>query len=38
MLFLRLKNFGPLLLEGDLYHLPEERTLISVPLPISMRP
>jgi glyoxylase-like metal-dependent hydrolase (beta-lactamase superfamily II) len=25
MLFLRLRNFGPLLLEGDLYHLPEER-------------
>jgi glyoxylase-like metal-dependent hydrolase (beta-lactamase superfamily II) len=31
MLFLRLKNFGPLLLEGDLYHLPEERTLDRVP-------
>ena len=26
-----LKNFGPLLLEGDLYHLPEERTLDRVP-------
>jgi N-acyl homoserine lactone hydrolase len=31
MLFLRLKNFGPLLLEGDLFHLPEERTLDRVP-------
>ena len=31
MLFLRLKHFGPLLLEGDLYHLPEERTLDRVP-------
>ena len=31
MLFLRLMNFGPLLLEGDLYHLPEERTLDRVP-------
>lgn len=31
MLFLRLKNFGPLLLEGDLYHYPEERTLDRVP-------
>jgi N-acyl homoserine lactone hydrolase len=31
MLFLRLKRFGPLLLEGDLYHLPEERTLDRVP-------
>jgi len=31
MLFLRLANFGPLLLEGDLYHLPEERTLDRVP-------
>jgi glyoxylase-like metal-dependent hydrolase (beta-lactamase superfamily II) len=31
MLFLRLKNFGPLLLEGDLYHLPEERSLDRVP-------
>jgi hypothetical protein len=28
---LRLKNFGPLLLAGDLYHLPEERTLDRVP-------
>lgn len=31
MLFLRLQNYGPLLLEGDLYHLPEERTLDRVP-------
>jgi glyoxylase-like metal-dependent hydrolase (beta-lactamase superfamily II) len=31
MLFLRLKNFGPLLLSGDLWHLPEERTLDRVP-------
>jgi N-acyl homoserine lactone hydrolase len=31
MLFLRLKEFGPLLLEGDLYHLPEERILDRVP-------
>jgi glyoxylase-like metal-dependent hydrolase (beta-lactamase superfamily II) len=31
MLFLRLRNFGPLLLAGDLYHLPEERTLDRVP-------
>ena len=31
MLFLRLKHFGPLLLAGDLYHLPEERTLDRVP-------
>lgn len=31
MLFLKLANFGPLLLEGDLYHLPEERTLDRVP-------
>jgi glyoxylase-like metal-dependent hydrolase (beta-lactamase superfamily II) len=31
MLFLKLKNFGPLLLAGDLYHLPEERTLDRVP-------
>jgi N-acyl homoserine lactone hydrolase len=30
-LYLRLKKFGPLLLEGDLYHLPEERTLDRVP-------
>jgi N-acyl homoserine lactone hydrolase len=31
MLFLRLASFGPLLLVGDLYHLPEERTLDRVP-------
>jgi glyoxylase-like metal-dependent hydrolase (beta-lactamase superfamily II) len=31
MLFLRLPKFGPLLLAGDLYHLPEERTLDRVP-------
>jgi N-acyl homoserine lactone hydrolase len=31
MLFLRLRKFGPLLLAGDLYHLPEERTLDRVP-------
>jgi glyoxylase-like metal-dependent hydrolase (beta-lactamase superfamily II) len=31
MLFLRLAQFGPLLLEGDLYHLPEERTLDRLP-------
>ena len=31
MLFLKLAGFGPLLLEGDLYHLPEERTLDRVP-------
>jgi N-acyl homoserine lactone hydrolase len=31
MLFLRLRHFGPLLLEGDLYHIPEERTLDRVP-------
>jgi glyoxylase-like metal-dependent hydrolase (beta-lactamase superfamily II) len=31
MLFLRLKRFGPLLLAGDLYHLPEEKTLDRVP-------
>ena len=31
MLFLRLTKFGPLLLAGDLYHLPEERTLDRVP-------
>jgi N-acyl homoserine lactone hydrolase len=30
-LFLRLTKFGPLLLGGDLYHLPEERTLDRVP-------
>jgi N-acyl homoserine lactone hydrolase len=31
MLYLKLKNFGNLLLEGDLYHLPEERILDRVP-------
>jgi len=31
MLFLKLAQFGPLLLAGDLYHLPEERTLDRVP-------
>ena len=31
MLFLKLARFGPLLLTGDLYHLPEERTLDRVP-------
>jgi N-acyl homoserine lactone hydrolase len=31
MLFLRLKKFGPLLLAGDLYHLPEEKSLDRVP-------
>jgi len=31
MLFLKLTRFGPLLLSGDLYHLPEERTLDRVP-------
>jgi glyoxylase-like metal-dependent hydrolase (beta-lactamase superfamily II) len=31
MLFLRLRKFGPLLLAGDLYHLPEEKTLDRVP-------
>ncbi len=31
MLFLKLRKFGPLLLAGDLYHLPEEKTLDRVP-------
>jgi N-acyl homoserine lactone hydrolase len=31
MLFLKLASFGPLLLMGDLYHLPEEGTLDRVP-------
>ena len=31
MLFLDLANFGPLLLSGDLWHYPEERTLDRVP-------
>jgi glyoxylase-like metal-dependent hydrolase (beta-lactamase superfamily II) len=31
MLFLKLPKFGPLLLAGDLYHFPEEKTLDRVP-------
>lgn len=31
MLFLKLAKFGPVLLAGDLYHFPEERTLDRVP-------
>jgi hypothetical protein len=31
VLFLRLTNTGPVLLSGDLYHYPEERTLNRVP-------
>jgi glyoxylase-like metal-dependent hydrolase (beta-lactamase superfamily II) len=31
MLFLRLPHTGPLLLAGDLYHLPEERSMDRVP-------
>jgi N-acyl homoserine lactone hydrolase len=31
MLFLKLHNEGPVLLAGDLYHYPEERTLDRVP-------
>jgi N-acyl homoserine lactone hydrolase len=31
MLFLKLAKFGPLLLAGDLYHLPEEKSLDRVP-------
>jgi glyoxylase-like metal-dependent hydrolase (beta-lactamase superfamily II) len=31
MLFLRLAKTGPLLLAGDLYHYPEERTLDRIP-------
>lgn len=31
MLFLRLAHSGPLLLAGDLYHVPEEKTLDRVP-------
>ncbi|MEP7246957.1 MAG: N-acyl homoserine lactonase family protein [Gammaproteobacteria bacterium] len=31
MLFLKLARSGPLLLAGDLYHLPEEKTLDRVP-------
>lgn len=31
VLFVNLKNTGPVLLSGDLYHYPEERTLSRVP-------
>jgi glyoxylase-like metal-dependent hydrolase (beta-lactamase superfamily II) len=31
MLYLKLARFGPLLLAGDLYHVPEEKTLDRVP-------
>lgn len=31
MLFVKLAKYGPLLLEGDLYHYPEERALDRVP-------
>ena len=31
MLYLKLKQTGPVLLSGDLYHYPEERTLDRVP-------
>jgi glyoxylase-like metal-dependent hydrolase (beta-lactamase superfamily II) len=31
VLFLKLEHFGPLLLAGDLYHYPEEKTLDRVP-------
>jgi glyoxylase-like metal-dependent hydrolase (beta-lactamase superfamily II) len=31
ILFLKLRQTGPLLLEGDLYHFPEEKTLDRVP-------
>jgi glyoxylase-like metal-dependent hydrolase (beta-lactamase superfamily II) len=31
MLFLKLRHTGPLLLAGDLYHLPEERSMDRVP-------
>jgi hypothetical protein len=31
MLFLKLEKTGPLLLAGDLYHYPEERTTGRVP-------
>ena len=30
VLFLKLKNYGPLLLAGDLYHLPQERSMDRV--------
>jgi quinol monooxygenase YgiN len=32
VLFLRLKNTGPVVLSGDLYHYPEERTLNRLPV------
>ena len=31
VLFLRLKKFGPLLIAGDLYHYPEEKTYNKFP-------
>ena len=31
MLFLRLKKTGPVLISGDLYHYPEERTQNKIP-------
>ena len=31
MLFLKLAKTGPVLLSGDLYHYPEERTLEKIP-------
>jgi glyoxylase-like metal-dependent hydrolase (beta-lactamase superfamily II) len=32
VLFLKLKNTGPVVLSGDLYHYPEERTLNRLPV------
>ncbi len=32
VLFLRLKKTGPVLISGDLYHYPEERTFNMVPI------
>jgi len=32
MLFIRLKNTGPVLLSGDLYHFPQEKTLNRFPV------
>ena len=32
MLLVRLKNTGPILLSGDLYHFPQERTLNRFPV------
>jgi len=32
VLFLRLKNTGPVVLSGDLYHYPEERSLKRLPV------